>query len=392
MKQRGAFIVWLALAVWPAQAQSPTTVIGAGALPAFYNPTYYTNPGTGVVDRFNRVFIGAATQVSSDVVAGNFPSTPGWVDTLLSGAIVAASSLAAGSPFGANGIVGYSRTSDYTAAFGGGNAGGADGVSGIAYNDETVGQSIGVGILGVGIQAASITGITAASQFDVDSTTTPVADVNSINGVVAGSTIAAIITPGAYPTVGTQNISAGIIIGPGWNGAATPQFRKGVVCINGSLIGSVGASGAGTCLEMAQDMGIRWLDGATTSVGEITADGTGVNFPVDQPWQTFAPAPSCGTATFTINSAHKKTLGKATFIGIDISVASLGTCASILLITLPNFTNSGSAITGVEAGATGKTFTCSAGSGAGVMSCRLADVSNFSSVARIVGSGVYENQ
>src|SRR5207248_123224 len=54
----------------------------------------------------------------------------------------------------------------------------------------------------------------------------------------------------------------------------------------------------------------------------------------------FTPSLTCGTATFTVNSAKSKKLAnKVTFIELDFTITAIGTCTSPVLWTMPSATN-----------------------------------------------------
>lgn len=75
---------------------------------------------------------------------------------------------------------------------------------------------------------------------------------------------------------------------------------------------------------------------APAALGQVIISGGG-GFPQGA-WTTYAPSPSCSGGTFTVNSAQYQTVGKTTFVAMNLTVAT-GPCASSssnLAIALPN--------------------------------------------------------
>lgn len=245
-----------------------SSVAGGGA--TFYSPTFFGNAGTGIVDRFNRVFVGVAALTSSDILVGppQLPTVPGWLDTLFNIAIVGSSQLAAISALGELAITGASRSSDFR-TFVGSATGGAQGLTGIGYNDDTTGAPIAVGVNAIGVHAAGVTGFTAGNQMDMNSKLAAVTDVTPSGGVVGSSTFAGLLTSGAYSTISTQKISAALGVNLGRVGG--PAFRKGIVFFAGSLDTALGQGGQGPFLEAADGMSQRWLKSDGTTIAEIWA-------------------------------------------------------------------------------------------------------------------------
>jgi len=108
-------------------------------------------------------------------------------------------------------------------------------------------------------------------------------------------------------------------------------------------------------------------------------------------WTTFTPSPSCGTATFTVNSAKSKTLGKTTFIEGDFTITAIGSCTQPVNFTLPNTPNSTGILAGAES-STGKGMYCLVLGASTTAACSKADVSVFGVNNVLRFSGVYENQ
>lgn len=113
---------------------------------------------------------------------------------------------------------------------------------------------------------------------------------------------------------------------------------------------------------------------------------------IDGPWIAYTNSPSCGTATFTVNSSRFKTIGKTTWVEGDISFTAIGTCTNALGVTLPNTTNSAGGLVGREINLSFKGLNCSFGSAATVANCAQSDLTAFGATSRVQYSGTYENQ
>lgn len=366
-------------APWPDTSE----VVASGA--AKWNPLFFGSAGTGIVHRFNRVFVGEATASSSDFGP---VTTKDWSETLLANTVGVAE-FAAVDTLGQLAIYGASRASDFRTVFGS-STGGAEGITGLGYNDDTTGGAIAVGAVGIGVAAAGVPGITLGGQLDMNSARTTV-DVTPFGGISGGTTISNLLTSGAYSTLGTTNISAAWVAALGRTGGS--KFRKGGVCQDGALDSSVGAGGDGVCIEMARNQTVRWINSGGGTDAEITANASGVQFPTDQAWTAFTPSFSCGTATITNNSARRKTLGKTTYIELDFTITAIGTCTVQVSVNLPNTGNSSALMSGVEVANTGVLVGCRLTGGGGTT---LGCIKNLNAVFvvndRVFASGVYENQ
>jgi hypothetical protein len=124
------------------------------------------------------------------------------------------------------------------------------------------------------------------------------------------------------------------------------------------------------------------------TAGPNTLKVAGVD--VSTAWSAFTPSLSCGTASFTVNSARAKTQGKTTWIEYDFTITALGTCTSEVDFTLPNTPNTSAALTLFDTSAvtSGNCFWLTTSTTA---RCFKTGGGNFAAV-RYVGSGVYENQ
>ena len=249
------------------------------AVPASFYTSYYGNPGTAIIHRLNRLYVGEATVASGDIIAtGSGMTTPDWLQTLFN-PTTSVSQLVTVSTLGGLGITGASRSSDYRTAYGAAS-GGTQGINGIAYNDDTVtGTPVAVGAYSVGIRAASCSGLTVGIQ-SVACNAGSVVDITPYSQVNSGCTISVLATP--YNTGGgpyTSNISAGIVLGPGGTPGSPPLMRKGIVTLNGSLDPTLGAGGNGVAWEAYVGQSLRWLDSGNTTQAELYGTSGGLVSP-----------------------------------------------------------------------------------------------------------------
>lgn len=253
-----------------------TTVVGLGALGKFYTPAYFGNPGTGVVDRLNRVQIGEAALTSQDVLSStNLPTTPSWIDSLLSLNIVGSGQLSVVSTWGNIPIATASRASDYVNALGA--ASGGIGSVMAAYNDDTTKGSTAYPLLLLGIKKAGALGPTFALQADALDLTNPAGSptvLTPYNSIPNASTESVLLTSGSFAAAVT-NISAAAVIALGRAGG--PVFNKGIICDNGALDTTVGAGGGGVCEEFARGMSWRVLNSSGGVDAEWWGNATGFN-------------------------------------------------------------------------------------------------------------------
>jgi hypothetical protein len=242
-----------------------TAAIGSAA--SFFYPTYFSNPATGVVSKFNRIQVGIEA-LSSE----NYPqTTKSWLETLIpnTGSVA---SVAATNQQGQLGIVGASRTSDFR-TWAGSASGGSQGVSGFGINDDTgSGTPIACGVCAEVAQYSGVNGITI-NQDDAANENTTV-DVFPSSGIISGTISSLLLTGGAIPFA-TTNISAGLIIGQGK--PSGPVMRKGIEIFSDALDTTVGAGGGGVAIEMGSGESERWLNPSNSTVAEIFGNSTGLN-------------------------------------------------------------------------------------------------------------------
>jgi hypothetical protein len=250
-----------------------SSVIGSPA--SMWFPTFFTNPGHGVVHRLNRLMVGEAALGSSDIPM----STPDWLETLITNT-TSVSQLVSISITGQSGITGAARTSDFRTAFPtSGASQGSEGVNGFAENDDDgSGNPIATGSFFLGARIAGNTGITLGSQVSVMTEGT-VTDITPEGGVLAGQTIADLVTSFNTPSGPfTANESAGIVVGAGAvsGGDTGPVLRKGYVTLADALDPTVGAGGDGVAFEQEIGQSIRWLNPSNGVDAELWGFSNGI--------------------------------------------------------------------------------------------------------------------
>jgi hypothetical protein len=172
------------------------------------------------------------------------------------------------------------------------------------------------------------------------------------------------------------------------------------VTIRNNWFGAAGASsianvsklvfGANTLFNWS----VTWAASATTPIfvepTNVLLGTASLGSPIST-WTAFTPSPSCGTATFTVNSARSFTLNNITTIEGDITISAIGTCTQPVNFTLPKTPNSTGVLAGAES-SSGKGLYCLVLSGSTTAQCTKADVSAFAPSNVIRFSGVFENQ
>ncbi len=211
----------------------------------FYETSYYTNPATGRVSRFNRVLVGLSALANGDT-----PQTsPQWTETYFANWNSNAQ-LGVTASIGLQAVLGASRTSDFR-AWTGSPSGGSQGVTGLGVNDDA--GAIACGVCGIAVQATS-SGI-ALNQFDAGALAPTLVPTPS-GGVTGLMAFAVGLTPGAYASTSVYDVSAGLYVGGSSFGTT---FHKGIIVFDDALNKSIGSSGAGIALEMARGQEVRWL-------------------------------------------------------------------------------------------------------------------------------------
>lgn len=109
-------------------------------------------------------------------------------------------------------------------------------------------------------------------------------------------------------------------------------------------------------------------------------------------WDSFTPALSCGTATFTLNSATAKIVGKTTIVELDAVISALGTCTVTAQFTLPNTPLNIATMAGREQANTADPVLCATVTASATMQCTKGVVAAWALNDRISVTGVYQNQ
>lgn len=131
----------------------------------------------------------------------------------------------------------------------------------------------------------------------------------------------------------------------------------------------------------------------------LAAGGNVVGTAITGAWSAFTPSPSCGTATFTTNVARSKTMGKTTWVTVDIAFTAVGTCttgvAPAFTFNLPNNSNNNTELVGREFTNNSAMIGCTlTANNSAVLDCvkNTTVLVNWAANDRMIVSGVYENQ
>lgn len=201
------------------------------------------------------------------------------------------------------------------------------------------------------------------------------------------------------PTQGTASPSTALVFSAQVNNGgfvrAGSFTSAGVIdAVTGFTIGAAAPSGHvprgnGTNYVDSQ-LAVADLSGLPVTVAQGGTGDTGTAA------TAFTPSPSCGTATFTVNSARSKPLaGKITWAEIDFTITAIGTCTQPITFTLPNTANSAATLSGQEqAAATHAMLACALTAASATATCQKNSGTGnpFLVNDRVVASGVYENQ
>jgi hypothetical protein len=343
------------------------------------NPTCPTRPaGDSTNACSSTAFVQAA--FTALAVGGCTVNTPPTQTTPVSSVVGVCGSYAdstAGNIFQVSSWADNSGTRPTVAVFGQGRA---TGVSGRVWGANFVAYANANNAIAQGIEVdvGHANGITGSSVIGLAVNAAGTSGANQINGMNfdslgAGSTFRNAILfnnnglaqPYTVALIATGNVGGALTtpVGIDFNNATfgTAAFRSPGFSIDGS--------------------------------GNLTANN------VTTAWTAFTPSPSCGTATFTTNSARSKTIGKTTFVEVDISFTALGTCTNgqgpNFSFTLPNVPNTTTVVTGREVVNNSGMTSCTFASGtSAVSSCvkQVAALVNWTGTDRMIVSGVYENQ
>jgi hypothetical protein len=226
------------------------------------------------------------------------------------------------------------------------------------------------------------------------------------NQIWATTSTVFVNTNGTARWLGGLNISGNVLqVVGGANKTAMRLDNLTQGIISGNTFSCSGGCTTSTGIVLAantdtvQVVNNEFFSGYSTQVNN-SGSGNTVALPVNNggtgdtgtAWAAFTPAPNCGTATFTTTSGRSKTLGKTTWVEMDMTFTALGTCTNALTFNLPNTAQSAGSMAGRENAVSGKTIGCSFLAGATTGQCTPADAASFANGYRLLLSGVYENQ
>lgn len=225
--------------------------------------------------------------------------------------------------------------------------------------------------------------------------------------IVADSMLARIILGANYSITGGAGwhlvAIAGLI---DWNSGSftatltgTPAYTNAFAFseIGGNLISLNVWSGAATGQRYVANTGgsiYTNFSGPNFFPGSVAGSSNGGSYDgiFGDPWTAFTPSPSCGTATFTVNSARARIEGKTTWIEADVTITAIGTCTSAIAMTLPNTANSAAMLAVQDIGVNGNVGGCRTTAASAILNCTQHTVANYVVNQRLVIGGVYENQ
>lgn len=244
-------------------------------------------------------------------------------------------------------------------------------------------NSVGSGAVSVGMSFKNGTAAAAGAQQNSPSACFT-AQGWKTNATAGSQTVDWCLTN--VPSQGTANPSTALTMSSQINNGgfvrAGSFTSAGVVdAVTGFTIGATAPSG-----HVPRGNGTNYVDGqlASSDLSDASA------------WSAFIPSLSCGTATFTVNSARSKTLAsKTTFAEIDFTITAIGTCTQPVTFTMPNTANSAATLAGQEqAAATHAMLACSLTAASATATCQKNSGTGnpFLVNDRVVASGVYENQ
>jgi hypothetical protein len=250
-------------------------------------------------------------------------------------------------------------------------------------------------------------GIAITSTIDTVATAGYIgADLNINKNIVGGNTVGVYVNSNgsqpvdyAYEAVGTfstlfssTNFTVDGIgnVKLGSNGTATDPVIQMFGKTSNSASITVHDNAANALLTLPNASGTL----VSTAAAPLAIDGTTgqMSIATAGAWTAFTPSLSCGTATFTVNSARSNTLGKTTWAQLDFTVSAIGTCTNPITFTAPNTANSSGALVGQEIANSDVTVDCIFVAASATVTCRRNANTNFANNDHVVVSGVYENQ
>jgi hypothetical protein len=177
-------------------------------------------------------------------------------------------------------------------------------------------------------------------------------------------------------------------------GIYVSKFQAGaIIDATGSVSPSFGLRLLGTYTNTGIDLSGGSFPTAFKSTGfSVDSSGNLLANNITTAWTAFTPTFTCASGTWTNNSARFKTIGKTTFAEIDATLgAAACTGAGGMTFALPNTANSTGSINGTEANSH-LTVSCQFTNGSATATCFQNSGTVFAATARVLASGVYENQ
>lgn len=169
----------------------------------------------------------------------------------------------------------------------------------------------------------------------------------------------------------------------------TGNATANVADIQGTANQALVVNSGGTALTFGQ-VNLATGTGVTGTL-PVANGGTG---DTGTAWTAYTLAPTCGTATFTINSARQKTMGKTVWFNIDLTITAIGSCTTLLTINLPVTSQAGAGFAGREMVSTGYGVNCGFTGSATTANCSPSNIATvvFAVNNRLTMSGVMESQ
>lgn len=229
-----------------------------------------------------------------------------------------------------------------------------------------------VGSFGSATQCVAFT-TTAKGLITAASAVTCTPAIGSVTGLGTGIAAALGINVG---TAGAPVINGGALGTPS-GGTATNLTGLPTTALTGPLQAAQEPAHTGDMTNTAGSLATTVV--AINGVNQTTA------------WTSYTASPSCGTATFTVNTAKSKNIGKTIFWQWDITITAIGTCTNALSVAAPATAQSGGSAGARETAISGLNFNCDIAASTAAFSCSPPSGS-FAVNDRLVASGVYESQ
>lgn len=270
---------------------------------------------------------------------------------------------------------------------------------------------------GIARSFVGVTGNATANVADIQGAANQIPIVNNagtalafvtISGDLTNSTGAFTIANAAVTYAKMQNVAASRLLGNPTGAPAAPAeitlgatlAFSGTALQTAALTGDATAGANSFATVVGKVNGVSYgaspstntvpvVTGANTVTYEtcpVAAGGTG---DTGTAWTTFTPSLNSNTATFTVNSARYKQLGKTLWFSIDFTISG-GAPATTITFNVPVNAQSGSACSGRETVTTGLGVSGSIAAAGAVVTCTNSNVSAFAVNERVMMSGVYE--